>query len=156
MSAECTQFIAGGGRKGNRCTTCRQKQHRHPTPSDGNPPVTTNLVSTQQHAASCPPPPENPVQDILDRYTRSHSQPRIITPQLELVRHEVVSGLRKMPPRAAKVKTLTRGFMPVNAMTRTSTSSRVQVERAVKIGMLFMTPRGLGQVSVQYILRVCI
>ena len=156
MSAECTQFIAGGGRKGNQCTTCRQKQHRHPTPSDGNPPVTTNLVSTQQHAASCPPPPENPVQDILDRYTRSHSQPRIITPQLELVRHEVVSGLRKMPPRAAKVKTLTRGFMPVNAMTRTSTSSRVQVERTVKIGMLFMTPRGLGQVSVQYILRVCI
>ena len=151
MSADtpCTRFVAGGGRKGNRCTTCRQKQRHHPTPSSN--PHVTNPGLTQRHAASCPLPSENPVQDILDRYTRSHSQPRI-TPQLELVRHEAVSGLRKMPPRAAKSRTSTRGFTPVNTMTRTATgsgSSRIQVERAVKVGMLFMTPHGLGQVSLR-------
>ena len=95
-----------------------------------------------------------PVQDVLDtRYTRSHSQPRVTTPQLE-----AVSGLRKMPPRAAKSRTSTRGFTPVNTVTHTATgsgSSRIQVERAVKVGMLFTTPHGLGQVSLQ-VLQVCI
>ena len=152
MSADlpCTRFVAGGGRKGNRCTTCQQKQRHHPTPSSH--PHVTNPGPTQRHAASCPLPSENPVQDILDRYTRSHSQLRITTPQLELVRREAVSGLRKMPPRAAKSKTSTRGFTPVNTMTHTATgsgSSRVQAERAVKVGMLFMTPHGLGQVSLR-------
>ncbi|KAG9309790.1 hypothetical protein JVU11DRAFT_10166 [Chiua virens] len=143
MSVACTQFVAGGGRKGNRCTTCRQKQRHHPIPS-GNPHHATDPRPAQRHAASCPPPSEKTlVQDILDKYTRSRSQPRTTTPQLELVRHEAIAGLRKMPPRAAKFKASTRGFPPVNTTTR-STASSSRIERAVKIGILFMTPYGLG------------
>ncbi|KAH0836374.1 hypothetical protein J3R83DRAFT_7952 [Lanmaoa asiatica] len=135
----CTRFIPGSGCKGNRCTTCQRKQRHHPAPS-GNPHV-TNPWPTQRHAASCPLPSENHVQEILNQYTRSHSQPRITNPQFELIRHEAVSGLRKMPPCAAKLKPSTRGFMPVN-MAHTGTS---RAECIVKIGMLFMTPHGLGQ-----------
>ena len=86
---------------------------------------------------------------LIDTYTHSHSQPRI-TPQLELIHHEAVSGLHKMPSYVAKSRTSTRGFTPVNTMTCTATgsgSSRIQVERAVKVRMLFMTPHSLGQVS---------
>ncbi|KAF9219400.1 hypothetical protein BS17DRAFT_821770 [Gyrodon lividus] len=139
MSADapsCTRFVLGGGHKGNQCTTCQRKQHHHPTPS-GNPHV-TNPEPTQQHAVSCPPPSAL-VQNILNRYTHSHSQPQITTPQLELVCHKAVSGLRKMPPHAAKLKT--HGFMPVN----TTHAGSSHVECAIKVGMLFMTPHGLRQ-----------
>ncbi|KIK81261.1 hypothetical protein PAXRUDRAFT_27923 [Paxillus rubicundulus Ve08.2h10] len=135
---KCLDVMTCSGCKGNWCTMCQQKQCHHPTPSDN--PHVANPEPTQRHAASCPPPPVL-VQDILDWYTRSHSQPRITTPKLKLFHHEVVSGLHKMPPCAAKLRTSTHGFMPVN-MTHAGSSC---VECAVKVGMLFMTPHGLGQ-----------
>ncbi|KAG9310191.1 hypothetical protein JVU11DRAFT_9822 [Chiua virens] len=143
MSLACTQFVAGGGQKGNRCMTCWQKQRHHPIPS-GNPHHATDPRPAQRHAASCPPPSEKTlVQDILNKYTHSCSQPRTTTPQLELICHEAIAGLRKMPPHAAKFKALTRGFPPVNTTTH-STASSSRTECAVKIGILFMTLYGLG------------
>ena len=120
--------------------------------------ATTPRHQSRAHPAACCLMPTafklrlESVQDVLDRYTRSHSQPGVTTPQLELVRHEAVSGLRKMPPCAAKSRTSPCGFTPVNTMTHTATgsgSSCIHVERAVKVGMLFTTPHSLGRVSLQ-------
>ncbi|KAG6380631.1 hypothetical protein JVT61DRAFT_4997 [Boletus reticuloceps] len=130
ITLSCPRFVPGGGRKGNRCKMCQRKERHHSN-------VAHSTNPAQQHAASCPPSPDNPIQTILDQYTRT--RPKAI-PQ---PRHEAVTGLRKMPPRAAKRGT--RGFTGTGGVSVDSSRGLSQ-ERAIKIGRLMMTPHGLTAV----------
>lgn len=155
-SSRCLWFVQGGGHKGNRCKSCGRKEPHHHSPASGSPAhnLEANPTVTQQHAPSCPPASSSDatvVRAILDQYS-THTRP-------QLIRQEVVTGLRKMLPRAAKRGTQGRPGTGNGSTDIHAGGSRarglgqglgrtVPVARTIKVGRLMVTPHGLTKVRV--------
>lgn len=129
----CFQFVPGSGHKRNLCKMCQRKEHCHSN-------LTRSTNSIQQHAASCQPFSDDPIQTLLDQYT--HTRPKVI-PQ---PRHEAVTDLHKMPPRVAK-----RGIQGL-----TGTGGGTADTHVIKIRRLIITLHGITTVCIPTMFIKCI
>ncbi|KAG6374552.1 hypothetical protein JVT61DRAFT_3897 [Boletus reticuloceps] len=148
-SGPCSWFIAGAGRKGDRCSTCYKKERHHRVSTDPPQAASSNLPphsssstntpnSTLQTTTSAPPSTtDNTVQAIINRYAggtgmQLHSRAAVTT------KSEAFSGFWKKTsssfPKSRKVGCQTR-----------STSHPPHQEKQIKIGTLLMVPHGLNE-----------
>ena len=90
--SQCSWFVPGAGRKGNRCKTCHQKECHHDHQSAQHDGSTTQTSPPPSSSTS-----NQTVQMILDRYGVHWCQAR--TP-LDVAQSEASAGFRKTPSQS--------------------------------------------------------
>ena len=123
-SGPCSQFIAGAGRRGNRCSTCHKKERRHrsstvpPQAAPSNPPTcssgpTDSPDSASQTATVTSAPlstADSTVQAIIDRYgadgTGMQLRPRTTVTPVP-AKSEASSGFCKNVPLVSSFESAT-------------------------------------------------